>query len=138
MVQPVWPDGNGEQMYSSSLLHAVIVLTFARCRLFIILALCGTVVALIALFVLPDYPLSTTGSAMWTMSEDMRKVAAARIMADRVSTEEGEAGVWQGLKMSVKDYKMWLLVGVNIGLSAAYGFSSKYSSIGLPSFNPRN
>lgn len=96
--------------------------------LYIVLAICGAGTAAGALFILPDYPLSKTGSASWTMTEDMRKVAAARIVADRVSTEEGKAGVWQGLKMSVLDYKMWLLVGVNIGLSAAYGFSNFFPS----------
>ena len=97
--------------------------------LFIVLAVTGAGLALIALFVLPDYPDSTTGSARWSMTEDMRKVAAARILADRVSTSEGKAGVLQGLKLSVFDYKMWLLVGMNIGISAAYGFSNFFPSI---------
>ncbi|KAL0942079.1 major facilitator superfamily transporter [Colletotrichum truncatum] len=97
--------------------------------LFIVLACTGAGLAMIALFILPDYPDSTTGSARWSMTEDMRKVAAARILADRVSTAEAKAGVWEGLKMSVFDYKMWLLVGMNIGISAAYGFSNFFPSI---------
>ncbi|KAH6695843.1 major facilitator superfamily domain-containing protein [Plectosphaerella plurivora] len=97
--------------------------------LFIVLASVGAGLALICLFVLPDYPDSTTGSARWSMTEDMRKVAAARILADRVSTTEAKSGVLQGLKMSVFDYKMWLLVGMNIGISAAYGFSNFFPSI---------
>ncbi|OAL07764.1 MFS general substrate transporter [Phaeosphaeriaceae sp. SRC1lsM3a] len=97
--------------------------------LFIVLAVTGSGLALIALFVLPDYPDSTTGSARWSMTEDMRKIAAARIIADRVSTNEGKGGVLQGLKLSVFDYKMWLLVGMNIGISAAYGFSNFFPSI---------
>ncbi|KAI7552030.1 MFS general substrate transporter [Hortaea werneckii] len=97
--------------------------------LFIVLASVGGILALICAFFLPDYPHSKTGSARWSMTEDMRKVAAARIIADRVSTSEAKAGVWQGLKMSVKDIKLWALVGVNIGLSAAYGFSNFYPSI---------
>ncbi|KAF4983049.1 hypothetical protein FZEAL_1449 [Fusarium zealandicum] len=97
--------------------------------LFIVLACVGAGLAVIALFILPDYPDSTTGSASWSMTEDMRKVAAARILADRVSTSEAKSGVWQGLKMSVFDYKMWLLVGMNIGISAAYGFSNFFPSI---------
>ncbi|KAJ0372721.1 hypothetical protein COL26b_009065 [Colletotrichum chrysophilum] len=97
--------------------------------LFIVLASTGAGLAMIALFILPDYPDSTTGSARWSMTEDMRKVAAARILADRVSTAEAKTGVWHGLKMSVFDYKMWLLVGMNIGISAAYGFSNFFPSI---------
>jgi predicted MFS family arabinose efflux permease len=84
--------------------------------LFIVLALTGAGLAMIALFVLPDYPHSKTGSARWSMTEDMRIVAAARIAADRVSTSEAKAGVLEGLKMSVFDYKMWMLVALNIGL----------------------
>jgi hypothetical protein len=84
--------------------------------LFIVLALTGAGLAMIALFVLPDYPHSKTGSARWSMTQDMRIVAAARIAADRVSTSEAKAGVLQGLKMSVFDYKMWMLVALNIGL----------------------
>jgi MFS transporter, ACS family, DAL5 transporter family protein len=97
--------------------------------LFIVLATVGAGLAIICLFVLPDYPDSTTGSAQWSMTEDMRKIAAARILADRVSTTEAKSGVLQGLKMSVFDYKMWLLVGMNIGISAAYGFSNFFPSI---------
>jgi MFS family permease len=109
--------------------------------LFIVLAVTGAGLAVIALFVLPDYPHSKTGSATWSMTEDMRIIAAARIAADRVSTTHAKAGVLQGLKMSVFDYKMWLLVsllescyinvqvGMNIGISAAYGFSNFYPSI---------
>ncbi|KAI6403914.1 hypothetical protein MCOR20_007124 [Pyricularia oryzae] len=97
--------------------------------LFIVLASTGAGLAMICYFILPDYPDSDTGSAMWSMTTDMRRVAAARILADRVSTSEAKSGVWQGLKMSVLDYKMWMLVGMNIGISAAYGFSNFFPSI---------
>lgn len=97
--------------------------------LFIVLAVTGAGLALIALFILPDYPHSTTGSAQWSMTEDMRKIAAARIAADRVSTSEAETGIWAGLKLSIFDYKMWMLVALNIGISAAYGFSNFFPAI---------
>jgi predicted MFS family arabinose efflux permease len=97
--------------------------------LFIVLAVCGTGLALIALWILPDYPHSQTGSAMWTMTEDMRRVAAARIAADRVSTSEAKSGVWEGLKMAALDWKMVFLVSLNIGISAAYGFSNFFPNI---------
>lgn len=97
--------------------------------LFIVLATVGAGLALIALFILPDYPDSRSGSAMWTMSEDMRKVAAARILADRPSTSEAKPGVWYGLKLSLADVKMWMLVVMNISISAAYRFSNFFPSI---------
>ncbi|KAL2204284.1 MFS general substrate transporter [Sarocladium strictum] len=97
--------------------------------LFIVLACGGTVIAVIAMFTLPDYPQSKTGSAMWTMTEEMRQVAQVRIIADRVSETEISTSVWHGLKLTVADYKFWLLTGVNIAISAAYGFSNFYPAI---------
>jgi MFS family permease len=97
--------------------------------LFIILAVSGSGFAVIAFFFLPDYPTSTTGSAMWTMTEDMRRLAAARIIADRPSTPEGKTGAWEGLKLSVRDPKLWVLTLMNVCISAAYGFSNFYPSI---------
>lgn len=97
--------------------------------LFIVLACLGAFFVVIALFLLPDYPHSKTGSAMWIMSEDMRKIAQARIAADRVSETEIKTSIWRGLKLTVCDYKMWLLVSVNISISAAYGLSNLYPAI---------
>ncbi|EKJ72786.1 hypothetical protein NXS19_012892 [Fusarium pseudograminearum] len=97
--------------------------------LFIILATAGAGSAMICIWFIPDYPTSTTGSAMWTMTEDMRKVAAARVIADRPSTTEGKTGAWEGLKLSVRDPKLYILTLMNITISAAYGFSNFYPSI---------
>lgn len=97
--------------------------------LFIILASVGAFIALICLFILPDYPHSSTGSAMWSMTQEMRDVAAARIVADRPSLEEAKGGAWHGLKLCLLDYKMYILGILNIGLSAAYGVSNFYPSI---------
>ncbi|KAI7285559.1 MFS general substrate transporter [Hortaea werneckii] len=67
---------------------------------------------------------------------------AGLIAAAVFGTLTGKAGLagWQwlfivlatagaGLKMALKDLKLWALVGVNIGLSAAYGFSNFFPSI---------
>ncbi|CEI38435.1 hypothetical protein FVEN_g12138 [Fusarium venenatum] len=97
--------------------------------LFIVLALFGSAFAFAAVFLLPDYPQSKSGSAMWTMTEDMRKVAQVRIIADRVSEVEIKSTIWTGVKLTVIDYKFWLLTGVNIAISAAYGFSNFYPAI---------
>lgn len=121
---------------SAGLIAAAVFATLERVHglagwqwLFIVLAVAGASLALVALFLLPDYPDSKTGSAMWLMTEDMRKVAVARILADRPSTGEAKAGVWEGLKLSVKDVKLWLLTCMNIAISAAYGFSNFFPSI---------
>lgn len=97
--------------------------------LFIILAVTGAGLAIVALFLFSDYPHSQTGSASWSMTEDMRRLAAERIIADRPSTAEGKSGAFQGLKLAVKDIKMWLLTLLNIAISAAYGFSNFFPSI---------
>lgn len=97
--------------------------------LFIILATAGAGSAMICIWFIPDYPDSTTGSAMWTMTEDMRKVAFARVAADRPSTSEAKTGAWEGLKLSVRDPKLYILTLMNITISAAYGFSNFYPSI---------
>ncbi len=98
--------------------------------LFIVLAICGGILALVCMFVLPDYPGSQSGSAYtWSMTEDMRRLAEARILADRVSVAEAKSGVWYGLKLCLIDYKTWLLVFMNIFISAAYGFANFFPAI---------
>ncbi|KAM0334494.1 hypothetical protein ACHAQA_001523 [Verticillium albo-atrum] len=98
--------------------------------LFIILALAGSACAIVALFLLPDYPESTTGSARWSMTEDMRRIAVARIQADRVSLPGTESNsIWYGLKLTCLDYKTWIFVAINISISAAYGFLNFFPSI---------
>lgn len=103
--------------------------------LFIVLAVCGGGSAIIAMILLPDYPHSKTGSAMWTMTPDMRKIAETRILADKVTvassttTTEEKTGAWHGLKLSVTDYKLWIFVMLNISISAAYGFSNFYPAV---------
>jgi MFS family permease len=78
--------------------------------LFILEGAVGAGFAIVAIFVLPDYPDSTTGSAQWSMTEDMRRLAAARMAADRVSEPEAKRSVWGGLKLGLKDYKTYLFV----------------------------
>lgn len=97
--------------------------------LFIVLACGGGAFAVIGMFLLPDYPFSKSGSAMWTMTEDMRKLAQARIAVDRVSLQQYNTGLWYGLRLSLTDYKLYLMVTLNIFISAAYGFSNFYPSI---------
>ncbi|WQF89196.1 Putative major facilitator superfamily, MFS transporter superfamily [Colletotrichum destructivum] len=98
--------------------------------LFVVLALAGSCCAIVALVLLPDYPHSKTGSARWAMTEDMRRLAVARIQADRVSLPEAKSNsIWYGLKLTCMDYKTWIFVAINISISAAYGFLNFFPSI---------
>ncbi|KAI3478647.1 hypothetical protein L1887_59361 [Cichorium endivia] len=78
--------------------------------LFILEAASGCLVAIMAFFVIPDFPYSKTGAAMWYMTDEMRAVATARMQADRVSEAETSHGVWYGIKLACMDYKLYLFV----------------------------
>ena len=77
--------------------------------LFILEAAMSAFFALTAFFVLPNYPHSQSGSAMWTMTEEMRRIAVARIQADRVE-EPTNSTVWQGLRLALADPKIYCFV----------------------------
>ena len=66
--------------------------------------------ALVALFLLPDYPDSSTGSAKWLFTEEERVLASKRIAMDRVSTPEADRSVWYGLKLALQDKRTWIFV----------------------------
>ncbi|KAM0724015.1 hypothetical protein Q7P37_001006 [Cladosporium fusiforme] len=100
--------------------------------LFIVLAIAGAFSGVVAIFMLPDYPSSRTGSTMWLMTEDMRRIAETRIYADKVTVDSAapvKTGIWNGLKLSLKDLNLWIIVLMNIAISAAYGFSNFYPAI---------
>lgn len=63
-----------------------------------------------AFWTLPDYPHSKTGSQTWSMNEDMRRLAEARMEADRVTGASGTAGIWHGVKLCLVDPKLYLFV----------------------------
>lgn len=59
----------------------------------------------VALFILPDYPQSTT----WLSARE-REIAQKRLDLDLGITEESQdIGAFQGLKMCLTDVKVWLL-----------------------------
>lgn len=79
--------------------------------LFVLEGSVGALFAIVAIFVLPNYPDSeSSGSARWSMTPEMRQIAAARMLEDRVSEPETSRSVWVGLKLSITDYKTWLFV----------------------------
>lgn len=77
--------------------------------LFVLEAALSAFFALTAYFILPNYPHSQNGSAMWSMTEDMRRIAIARIQADRVEAPI-DSTVWQGLRLALTDIKTYIFV----------------------------
>ena len=91
--------------------------------LFIVEALMSTVCGIAAFWTLPDYPHSKTGSQRWAMNEDMRRLAEARIVADRVTGSSGSGGVVAGLKLVLRDPKFYIFAVMNLVMTAGYGFN---------------
>lgn len=61
--------------------------------------------AVVAVFVLPDFP----GNTKW-LSEEERKYAVARLVADNNTDDEADAAVghWKSFVMAAKDWRTWL------------------------------
>lgn len=85
--------------------------------LFIIEGAGSFVIAIIAMFVLPDFPGSNTGSGRWLFNEEERRISADRIQRDRVSEATIDGSVWVGLAAAVKDIRTWIFVGLFCHLS---------------------
>jgi MFS family permease len=96
--------------------------------LFILEAALSAVFALTAYFILPNYPHSKTGSAMWSMTEEMRKIAVVRIEADRVE-KYSESTVWQGLRLALADVKTYIFIFMNIFMTSSYGFNNFFPTM---------
>ncbi|RBA09015.1 hypothetical protein FPRO05_07295 [Fusarium proliferatum] len=96
--------------------------------LFIIEGAASGFFAITAFFVLPNYPDSPTGGATRYMTEDMRKLAAARILDDRVEFSE-KSTVMHGLKLAVTDLKLYMFLFMNIFITSSYGFNNFFPTI---------
>ncbi|CZR52008.1 related to allantoate permease [Phialocephala subalpina] len=98
--------------------------------LFIIEGVASFAFGIVAMFLLPDCPESSTGSTKWLLNKEERLVAMERMKRDRVSnTEEGKGSVWRGLKLACMDFKTWIFVVMLIANHTAYGFNYFYPSI---------
>ena len=94
--------------------------------LFVVEGAITIVVSILAVFILPDYPLTTS----W-LSEEEKRISSARLALDAglASDAEGESvSTIQGVIMAFKDPKVWLL-GITyhtciMGLSVSTGISS--------------
>lgn len=58
----------------------------------------------------------------------MRKLAAARILDDRVDFSENST-VWNGLKLALKDIKLYMFLFMNLFITSSYGFNAFFPSI---------
>ncbi|TDZ31635.1 MFS transporter prlL [Colletotrichum spinosum] len=96
--------------------------------LFVLEAALSAFFALTAFFLLPNYPHSTSGSAMWTMTEDMRRLAVARVKADRVEGH-AESTVWHGLRLALTDVKTYIFILTNIFMTSSYGFNNFFPTM---------
>ncbi|KAH7361248.1 major facilitator superfamily domain-containing protein [Pyrenochaeta sp. MPI-SDFR-AT-0127] len=96
--------------------------------LFILEAALSAFFALTAYFILPNYPHSKNGSAMWSMTEDMRRIAVARIEADRVE-QSRDSTVWQGLRLALSDPKTYIFIFMNIFMTSSYGFNNFFPTM---------
>lgn len=95
--------------------------------LFIVEGAITIALAVVALFILPDYP----GTTKW-LTEEQRRVAQDRLALDNGlaggSAEDEDVTAWQGLVMACKDAKVWLL-----GL--AYHTTIMGLSVSFPDFD---
>ncbi|KAF6810785.1 allantoate permease [Colletotrichum sojae] len=74
--------------------------------LFIIEGVAAIAFALIAMWILPDYPHTTK----WLSNEE-RAYAAWRLIDDiREADTYGEQSIWDGVKMAVRDYRLYMFV----------------------------
>lgn len=96
--------------------------------LFILEAALSAFFAITAFWILPNYPHSKHGSAMWSMTEDMRRIAITRIQADRVETP-ADSTVWQGLRLVLTDIKTYIFIFMNIFMTSSYGFNSFFPTM---------
>lgn len=82
-------------------------------------------VALITIWVLPDYPATTK----W-LTEDERKLAVLRI-AEEANQEDNRSEVssWQGFKMAFKDPALYLIWFMQLGLNTAAAFINFFPTI---------
>lgn len=66
----------------------------------------------VAFFLLPDFPGSSTGSARWLLTEEERFFAKDRIIRDQVSNQESDHSILYGLKLAVRDFRVWAFVSL--------------------------
>jgi MFS family permease len=87
--------------------------------LFLIESTCTILLAICAIFILPDYPHTTR----W-LSPEEQALAVARIQAHSGMQDRKRGRLTYGLKLAVMDYKVWLLALVIITKTSAGAVTS--------------
>ncbi|KAF0327794.1 allantoate permease [Colletotrichum asianum] len=97
--------------------------------LFIIEGVASFGFGVLAMFLLPDFPASESGSATWLLTKEERQVAVERMARDQVSNQESNNSLWYGLQTAVKDYRVWVFAFILCCNHTAYGFNNFYPTI---------
>ncbi|KAL8403429.1 hypothetical protein RB594_008619 [Gaeumannomyces avenae] len=102
--------------------------------LFIVEGVMTIGIAIIVGFILPDYPHNTK----W-LSEEEKSFAAWRLLEDINEADDQHAGVWAGLKLAVKDYRLYVFVLLQhlniVALTFQYFFPSIVGTLGYSPIN---
>ncbi|KAH7345809.1 major facilitator superfamily domain-containing protein [Pyrenochaeta sp. MPI-SDFR-AT-0127] len=97
--------------------------------LFILEGAARFLAATVSMFILPDFPESTSGSGKWLFTAEEKRLAVDRIKKDRVSAPSADEGIMHGLKLAVLDYKTWIFSLMLCANHSAYGFNNFFPSI---------
>ncbi|KAH6703214.1 major facilitator superfamily domain-containing protein [Leptodontidium sp. MPI-SDFR-AT-0119] len=91
---------------------------------FLIEGAASILVALIAFFLLPNWPTNTR----W-LSEQESEMAQYRVVLSNGGHDEGVGGTWDGLKAAALDPFTWLFCGMHFSLINAQSFKDFFPSI---------
>ncbi|KAI7913477.1 MFS transporter [Pyricularia oryzae] len=132
----IWHAGNTISNIISGFLAAGILTTMSGIAglhswqwFFLIEGIASIVVALVAMFVLPDYPHNTR-----FLSEQEREMAQYRVLCSNGGRDEGIGGTWDGVKEAVKDPFTWIFCLMHFALVTAQSFKDFFPSI-VKTFN---
>ncbi|KAH7151510.1 major facilitator superfamily domain-containing protein [Fusarium sp. MPI-SDFR-AT-0072] len=95
--------------------------------LFILEGLATIVIGVVAFFLLPDYP----GTTSW-LTEEERVVAQGRLAVDAGSEEilgEEEITMKQAILSAVRDYRVWLFACLQMSTTASISFSHFFPTL---------
>ena len=88
----------------------------------------------ISMFILPDFPGSSSGSGKWLFNEEEKRFSIERIARDRPSGSSEDEGIKHGLKLAVMDYRTWVFSLMLCSNHSAYSFNNFFPSM-LKGFN---
>ncbi|CCG84471.1 protein of unknown function [Taphrina deformans PYCC 5710] len=92
--------------------------------LFIIEGTCTVGLALVAFFLLPNFPADTK----W-LSEQERRFCSWRMTVDANGEEDTKSSIGAGVLAAVTDYKVWLLVAIQLCLLTSQTYSFFFPTI---------